>query len=904
MSSSISKDLVDDSMSLAIIGLDVLYEGCDDIECFKQILYSGSALVQPETNFPDRVSSILKQLGIPQDSINKLSFEDRLLLIVSLRALDDAKIKANIKKNAKIAMIIQHSSFQPNDEKISQGIKIIPSDKLITKLLNITGSAEEVNTGNGALSIVLKKAQELVSTASADIVLVCASSLKKEVSFPEKFSASKAQHSRGNDRIKFNGGAAAVVLTSLERFDDQTSYIYAQIGAVSNSKSISSLTCLQILKHADIESSKIDYIEICGYDSTSGEINGIDEAISSLFESEEERNCSLGSIQANIGRALAVTGIFSLIKVALSLNNRTLYAYSELDQHIDPIWLKKMPFYCLDKSRPWFLNPYNEQRAALICLKQLNKRTDFIVMSKKAHLKSFPENLTHSFGMFLFPVFSSNLEELKKKLNVLEQQVSDCDNLLSLSLNTLSNHGLTNQNLLTPVIMGHNKEELIREIQYAKKGLVVSLEKRVDWHTPLGSFFTPNPLGQQGKVAFVYPGAFNSFIGLGRELFYLFPLLHEQIENLTADPGRLIRANVLYPYNIHTLDKREVESLHIKLVSDPIAMLSSGAGISFLFTVILREIFKVQPQIAFGYSLGENSMMFALGIWSQGDAARAALEASPLFYNRLAGPQNSVREHWGLPTLKTDTNHDSLWENYILMTTLEKAKQAIKKDDRVYITHINTPRQIVIGGEKKACQRVIASLDCMYLRAPYDYVLHSDVIRSEFDTLVRMNNWPVENNPTTTLYTAANYQSMTLDSNTIAKNIATMLCNRIDFPRLVDTAFENGARVFIELGAGSNCTKWIDSILKKKPHLATSINRVNVEDHVSIYRLIAKLISHQVPIDLSSLFLKDKQTQLSSTLFNSFSEVSEQFLESNANKTPVQSHLQDLGEKRIFYGSK
>ncbi len=73
MSSSISKDLIDDSMSLAVIGLDVLYDGCNDIESFKQILYCGSALAQSETDFPDRVSSILKQLGIPQDSINELS---------------------------------------------------------------------------------------------------------------------------------------------------------------------------------------------------------------------------------------------------------------------------------------------------------------------------------------------------------------------------------------------------------------------------------------------------------------------------------------------------------------------------------------------------------------------------------------------------------------------------------------------------------------------------------------------------------------------------------------------------------------------------------------------------------------------------------------------------------------
>ena len=42
--------------------------------------------------------------------------------------------------------------------------------------------------------------------------------------------------------------------------------------------------------------------------------------------------------------------------------------------------------------------------------------------------------------------------------------------------------------------------------------------------------------------------------------------------------------------------------------------------------------------------------------------------------------------------------------------------------------------------------------------------------------------------------------------------------------------------------------------LKGKPHLAVSINRKGADDFTSIVRLLARLASHQVPMDLSPLY--------------------------------------------------
>ena len=58
-----------------------------------------------------------------------------------------------------------------------------------------------------------------------------------------------------------------------------------------------------------------------------------------------------------------------------------------------------------------------------------------------------------------------------------------------------------------------------------------SFEKNQAIKTPVGSYFTPNPLGNEGKVAFVYPGSATAYTGLGKDIFQLFPELLTKYES-------------------------------------------------------------------------------------------------------------------------------------------------------------------------------------------------------------------------------------------------------------------------------------------------------------------------------------------------------------------------------------
>ena len=407
---------------------------------------------------------------------------------------------------------------------------------------------------------------------------------------------------------------------------------------------------------------------------------------------------------------------------------------------------------------------------------------------------------------------------------------------------------------LVACILGRTREEASREIDFALKGIPNAVEKKSDWRTPLGSYMTPEPLGMTGQVSFVYPGAFNSYPGVARDLFFLFPALYDRLSQISNNLSDLLNERMLYPRSISALTSTDLEVAEKRLSDDPLAMLISGTCLAAVFTFLLREIFGIHPASAFGYSLGEISMMFASGAWTEADETSAALRASPLFQTRLAGPQNAVREHWDLPVMNQHDPADVIFSNFVLMADPETVNRALENESRVFMTHINTPRQVVIAGDPAACRKVIEKLKCNSLQAPFNYALHCEAMLSEYSDLRSLLSWPIAKKPDMTLYSAADYQAMPIEQDAVAQQIAHGLCRQLDFPRLVNQAYSDGARIFIELGAGSNCSRWVDESLKDKPHASFSINRKGLDDHAAVLQLLAKLISHHVQLDLTAIY--------------------------------------------------
>jgi PfaB family protein len=628
-----------------------------------------------------------------------------------------------------------------------------------------------------------------------------------------------------------NQAVGAIVLKRYQTAKQDRNRIYATIDAMGFGQ------CL---------TPEITYLEVLA-DKLLQEV-AIDRAISTDFQ--VPFSCAISSVM-NAGYFGIAAEIASFIKTILCIYYRYIPSVPQWQQPINLELWQKSPFYVATETKPWFLEAGISQRVAAInCL---DSDRSYLILSEETEIQQRNHSYLAQSPSYFFPLVGENSTILLEQLQTLKQKIEtvETEDLAKTARQTFTNYQRHLEATYAIVIIGKNKTELLRECDRANQGIVKALETGKDWQTPVGSYFTPNPQGKKGKVAYVYPSAYNAHLGLGKELFRLFPNLFDA-PTIQSTCNRIAKLEkLLYPRSHQSFSPRELEAKERQLMDDSLAMLESETGFAGLITTILRDYFQVQPQAAFGYSLGETSMMYSQGVWSDLNQSSNLLQHSPLFKTRLANSQDAVREYW---QLSEKEDRQELWSTYVVMANSELVKKQLQTENRVYLTQISTPQEVVIAGDPQSCERVIANLDCDAFRAPFNHVIHCEAMKSEYDRLIELNTLPLRTIPKIDFYSAANYQPIELTTNAIAHNITQTLTQAIDFPRLVNRVYQDDYRIFIEVGAGSNCSRWIKDILKDREHAVISLHRRGTDDFTSLTKALVKLVSHRVKLDLSLLY--------------------------------------------------
>jgi PfaB family protein len=605
-----------------------------------------------------------------------------------------------------------------------------------------------------------------------------------------------------------------------------------------------------VLKARGVLPTQVDYVEgLAGGESSLDEVEI--RGLSAVYRAATPSTL-LGSLRAQTGWLEGVNGLASLVRAVVCLAYQVRPAVRNwTGPKMADLW-EGSAFYILPEALTWFEPEGNVGRRAGISLLGKDGTCGHILLAETETSPQI-EPVMRDPGLVLLMVGGASAVEILQGVERIKTRLESGE-----ALDKLAREAFAQVKAAAPaelaVILARNSTEALRELEFAVRGLPAAAEKGSDWQTPLGSYYTPRPLGKNSPVAFVYPGAFNSYLGAGKDLFALFPGLQKSLAQI-APVRSVLYEERLYPRSLAPLGKEQLDRLEAALLDDAFAMMSSGLSLSVMQTIILRDIFHLQPESAFGYSLGENSMLFAMGVWGDGVGTSRRLRESALFQTRLAGPQNAVREYWGLPPQTAAQSGQELWGNFLVMAAVERVEQALLAEPRVYLTHINTPRQVVIAGDPAACKRVIEGLKCSSLRAPFNYVLHCKAMESEYAALYDLHSWPVREKPGARLYSAADDQVFQWSEAEVARAVARDLCSRLDFPKLVETVYADGARIFIELGAGSNCSKWIEDTLRGRPFLSVSANRKGVDDASAILRVLARLASHGAAVNLDPLFV-------------------------------------------------
>ncbi len=517
------------------------------------------------------------------------------------------------------------------------------------------------------------------------------------------------------------------------------------------------------------------------------------------------------------------------------------------------------PFIVPAQSRPWLPSGPDFIRRALIAqAAQGEYAWEMLYLEELPHplqpieVRSIPRQ-----DPLLFPLTGDQASHLGEEMEKLEDQLEEAGSLRSIALNVYTKY-ITNKGSLTCCLVARDRESLKKEISHARTGVANALENNQAWISPAGSSFSPQPLGS-AEIAFVYPGAFNSYPGMARDLFFAFPGLMEAAREIIPDLRHSLAEEFLYLGGSNQSQFLTEDQLGTEFYDHPDRLIESGISLSVLYTMLLKKVFQLKPDAALGYSLGEISMLWANQVWQNVQDSSESWRQSSLFRDQLVGEMKVVRENWA------ESMPPDFWTSYILKDTPERVQSACQYENMAYLTIRNTPEEVVIAGERGACQRVIASLGCRSLPMPFNAAIHHPAMESSYPDFLELYSNPTQSCDDIRFYSAASSQELHLSEENLAQTMASMTTSPIDFSSLVERVYRSGVRIFIEVGPQKTCSRWIERILSGKPHAVIPINKKNQPDLQGVLKVLSLLLSQGVDLDLTPLYHKPKTALGAST---------------------------------------
>ena len=525
----------------------------------------------------------------------------------------------------------------------------------------------------------------------------------------------------------------------------------------------------------------------------------------------------------------------------------------------------------------WFTKPHQARVLSLNLLGNiLNKPLDkaprastaqSLILTQGTRLIAQP--LLNANRLFI-PISGNTLESLTLKLSQLIDSLDlsanfpDTDWLCSQGRDWFKRYQAKDE--LALVLMAGSVEELMQEAKamraYIEKTQQTAAPKPASmplanhaFKTPAGSYFTASPLGDKG-LTFVYPGVGTVYPNMFSDLHGYFPALYRELER-EGDLAAMLQAEAIYQGRNNT-KSAEKDAADMSLSQLAI----SGVGASYLFSRLLTRVFTIQPQLALGYSMGEAAMWASLDIWQTPHALINATQNSAIFNQEISGPLLAVRRDWQL-----SEDAPLAWNSFLVRASRAEINTLLTDFPRVYLA-IEQGDTCILAGCEASCLQLLKRLNKRGIASNKVTAMHTPPSQSQHSAIQGFYTLGLKANACETqvrFISAAQQSTVSIDSQSIAKSIADTFCAPLNFTALINTAYQQGARLFVEVGADRQTSTLIDKIgrqlelgadgvqTQEQPILAMACNAKGSDTITSLLKCLAQLISHRVPLSLAPL---------------------------------------------------
>ncbi|PTP83345.1 PfaB family protein [Vibrio splendidus] len=520
--------------------------------------------------------------------------------------------------------------------------------------------------------------------------------------------------------------------------------------------------------------------------------------------------------------------------------------FNELLNMIEAISSRSLPSHSLP-NHYWFTEP-NKARVAALTFSEENQKSTSLILTQATGLHE-PKPLLSS-ERLMFVVSGCEQTELVSQLTSLRVELQ-CVNEAAdseLAIATLMHSNLSHFQSVQHnagrganiVIQAASIDAAIQEITALENALPKVIADNSQYKTPAGSCFSPKPQSK-GGVAFVYPGVGTVYPGMLREFHHHFPQLFARLER----EGNL--KEMLQAEKTYADDAQEMSLSELAI---------AGVGSSYLLTQLLCDEFKVQPDFALGYSKGEASMWASLNVWKNPHALIEMTQTSPIFTTAISGELTAVRQDWQL-----NGDESIQWNSFVVRSDAQAIEALLPEFPRAYLAIIQGDTCVLAGCES-TCRALLKKLGKRGIAANRVTAMHTTPALSQHSQVREFYTQPLfdELPKHIRFISAAGLPTgapINIDSDSIALSIADTFCSTLDFTALIQSARQQGARLFVEVGADRQTSTLIDKINRSDnvadQYCTIASNAKGGDDVVTLIKCIGQLITQQIPLSVEPL---------------------------------------------------
>lgn len=546
----------------------------------------------------------------------------------------------------------------------------------------------------------------------------------------------------------------------------------------------------------------------------------------------------LGGVKSMLGHSLMAAGSAGMIKTVLGLYHKSLppTLCDEVNQALE---LETSPVYVNNKIRPWINGQDHPRRAGVNafgfggidghCIVE-----EYTGSSGKDRVKLLDNVWPHELLVFHGRSQDDVVEQVNNVIGVIQHPRNFFLKDIAYSLIEKAKGQFGPVRLA--VLVTDNRGDAVKRLQDAVEKIKAGKAERMKGR---GGIFFGDKV-RDGKMAFIYPGHGAQYPEMFADLCRFFPQVREWfdvMDRLFVKNMGIRPSDALYPKPTVLTDEERAELAKELFTGDySIAITNYTAD---AMDELVRDTLGVKPDVMIGHSTGELNAVGSSGYFKKpgkfelDEPTELLVDVFTSFRDELGGYPTGALLAVGA------ADH--------------KKVEKIIADSKGKLSFVldNCPNQVLIYGAEEDvlnAKPLFEKAGGICERMPFDRAFHTPEFKLVSEKLAKRFKTDWFDKGHTKLFSATKGGYYPDDPKKVHQWAADLWSEPVMFRGAIEKLYEDGVRIFVEVGANANLTAFVNDTLMGKDYLAVATNNARKGDLDQLNTMLAQLfINGRVP---------------------------------------------------------